>query len=96
VRPACGQPEVAGSPQFTHISEDDFRVVRDNLLGGSHLTTGRQVTFCLFTDTEFVCIGMSEKGAKAKGIAYRLFKVLMAAVLRAQLDENPQVSEEPR
>ena len=76
--------EVAGSPQFTHISEDDFRVVRDNMLGGNHVTTGRQVPFCLFTDPEFARIGLTEKEAKAKGIEYRLFKVPMAAVLRAR------------
>jgi len=76
--------EVAGSPQFTHISEDDFRVVRDNMLGGDHVTTCRQVPFCLFTDPEFARVGMSEKEAKAKGISYRLFKVPMAAVLRAR------------
>jgi pyruvate/2-oxoglutarate dehydrogenase complex dihydrolipoamide dehydrogenase (E3) component len=76
--------EVAGSPHFTHIGEDDFRVVRDNMLGGNHVTTGRQVPFCLFTDPEFARIGMNEKEAKSKGIAYRLFKVPMAAVLRAR------------
>ena len=76
--------EVAGSPQFTHISEDDFRVVRDNILGGHHVTTGRQVPFCLFTDPEFARIGLTENEAKAKEIAYRLFKVPMAAVLRAR------------
>jgi pyruvate/2-oxoglutarate dehydrogenase complex dihydrolipoamide dehydrogenase (E3) component len=76
--------EVAGSPQFTHISEDDFRVVRDNLLGGNHVTTGRQVPFCLFTDPEFARIGMNEKEARARGIAYRLFKVPMTHVLRAR------------
>ena len=76
--------EVAGSPQFTHISEDDFRVVRDNLLGGNHVTTGRLVPFCIFTDPEFARVGLSEKEARAKGIAYRLFKVPMAAVLRAR------------
>lgn len=76
--------EVAGSPQFTHISEDDFRVVRDNLLGGNHVTTGRQVPFCLFTDPEFARVGLSEKEANAKEIAYRLFKIPMAAVLRAR------------
>jgi pyruvate/2-oxoglutarate dehydrogenase complex dihydrolipoamide dehydrogenase (E3) component len=75
--------EVAGSPQFTHISENDFRVVRDNMLGGNHVTTGRQVPFCLFTDPEFARIGMTEKEATGKGIPYRLFKVPMAAVLRA-------------
>ncbi|MGD0425437.1 MAG: FAD-dependent oxidoreductase [Candidatus Acidiferrales bacterium] len=76
--------EVAGSPQFTHISIDDFRVVRDNLRGGNHVTTGRQVPFCLFTDPEFARIGLSEKEAKAQGIAYRLFKIPMEAVLRAR------------
>src|SRR4029077_69259 len=76
--------EVGGSPQFTHISVDDFRVVRDNLAGHSHVTTGRQVPFCLFTDPEFARIGLSEKDAKAQGIAYRLFKIPMEAVLRAR------------
>jgi pyruvate/2-oxoglutarate dehydrogenase complex dihydrolipoamide dehydrogenase (E3) component len=76
--------EVAGSPQFTHISIDDFRVVRDNLNGGNHVTTGRQVPFCLFTDPEFARVGLSETEAKAQGIAYRLFKIPMEAVLRAR------------
>ena len=76
--------EVAGSPQFTHISEDDFRVVRDNILGGHRVTTGRQVPFCLFTDSEFARVGITEKEAKANGIAYRLFKVPMTSMLRAR------------
>jgi pyruvate/2-oxoglutarate dehydrogenase complex dihydrolipoamide dehydrogenase (E3) component len=74
--------EVAGSPQFTHISVDDFRVVLDSLTGGARVTTGRQVPFCLFTDPEFARIGLSEKEAKARGISYRLFKIPMEAVLR--------------
>ena len=76
--------EVAGSPQFTHISIDDFRVVHDNLSGGNRVTTGRQVPFCLFTDPEFARIGLSEKEAKAQGVAYRWFKIPMEAVLRAR------------
>src|SRR5712671_4332625 len=44
--------EVAGSPQFTHIGIDDFRVVHANLTGGNRVTTGRQVPYCLFTDPE--------------------------------------------
>ena len=76
--------EVAGSPQFTHISVDDFRVVHDNLNGGNRVTTGRQVPFCLFTDPEFARIGLNETEAKTRGIAYRLFKVPMEAVLRAR------------
>ena len=51
--------EVAGSPQFTHISVDDFRVVHANLTGGNRVTTGRQVPYCLFTDPELAHIGLS-------------------------------------
>lgn len=76
--------EVAGCPQFTHISVDDFRVVHSNLTGGNRVTTGRQVLFCLFTDPEFAHIGLSEKEAKAQDIAYRLFKIPMEQVLRAR------------
>jgi pyruvate/2-oxoglutarate dehydrogenase complex dihydrolipoamide dehydrogenase (E3) component len=76
--------EVAGSPQFTHISIDDFRVVHSNLTGGNRVTTGRQVPFCLFTDPELARVGLSEKEAKAQGIAYRLFKIPMEQVLRAK------------
>src|SRR6266403_5800021 len=76
--------EVAGSPQFTHISIDDYRVVRANLARRSHVTTNRQVPFCLFTDPEFARVGLSEKEAKAQGIPYRLFKIPMEAVLRAR------------
>jgi pyruvate/2-oxoglutarate dehydrogenase complex dihydrolipoamide dehydrogenase (E3) component len=76
--------DCAGSPNFTHISFDDFRVVRDNITGGNRVTTGRQVPFCLFTDPEFARIGLSEKEAKEHGIAYRLAKIPMAAVLRTR------------
>jgi pyruvate/2-oxoglutarate dehydrogenase complex dihydrolipoamide dehydrogenase (E3) component len=82
--------EVAGSPQFTHVSVDDFRIVHDNLLGGNRTTTGRQVPFCLFTDPEFARVGLSEKEAVAKGIEYRLFKIPMAEVLRAQSVMEPR------
>src|SRR3989454_512438 len=76
--------EVAGSPQFTHISIDDFRVVHANLTGGNRVTTGRQVPYCLFTDPELARIGLSETEAEAQGIAYRLFKVPMETNLRAR------------
>ena len=76
--------EVAGSPQFTHISVDDFRVVHANLTGGNRVTTGRQVPYCLFTDPELARIGLSEIEAKAQAIPYRLFKVPMEANLRAR------------
>jgi pyruvate/2-oxoglutarate dehydrogenase complex dihydrolipoamide dehydrogenase (E3) component len=76
--------EVAGSPQFTHISVDDFRVVHDNLNGVHHVTTGRQVPYCLFTDPELARIGLNENEARARGIPYRLFKVSMESNLRAR------------
>jgi pyruvate/2-oxoglutarate dehydrogenase complex dihydrolipoamide dehydrogenase (E3) component len=76
--------EVAGSPQFTHISLDDFRVVHANLTGGNRVTTGRQVPYCLFTDPELARVGLNEMEAKARSIAYRLFKVPMEANLRAR------------
>jgi pyruvate/2-oxoglutarate dehydrogenase complex dihydrolipoamide dehydrogenase (E3) component len=76
--------DCAGSPHFTHISFDDFRVVRDNLAGGHRVTTGRQVPSCMFTDPELARIGLNETEAKAKGIAYRLVRIPMAAVLRTR------------
>jgi pyruvate/2-oxoglutarate dehydrogenase complex dihydrolipoamide dehydrogenase (E3) component len=76
--------EAAGSPQFTHISVDDFRVVHDNLNGVDHVTTGRQVPYCLFTDPELGRIGLNENEARARGIPHRLFKVPMESNLRAR------------
>ena len=76
--------DCAGGPQFTHISYDDFRVVRDNLTGGHRVTTGRQVPFCMFTDPEFARIGLSETEAKEQGIQYRLAKIPMTADLRTR------------
>jgi pyruvate/2-oxoglutarate dehydrogenase complex dihydrolipoamide dehydrogenase (E3) component len=75
--------DCAGSPQFTHISENDFQVLSCNLAGGNRITTGRQVPFCMFTDPELARIGLSETEAKARGIPYRLAKLPMAAVFRA-------------
>jgi pyruvate/2-oxoglutarate dehydrogenase complex dihydrolipoamide dehydrogenase (E3) component len=76
--------EVAGSPQFTHVSIDDFRVVRDNIAGGNHVTTCRQIPYTLFTDPELARIGLTEREAIAQRIEYRLFKVPMERVLRAR------------
>jgi len=75
--------DCAGSPYFTHIGVDDFRVVLDNLSGGHRVTTGRQVPFCLFTDPELARVGLSEREAQERGIGYRLAKIPMAHVLRA-------------
>jgi pyruvate/2-oxoglutarate dehydrogenase complex dihydrolipoamide dehydrogenase (E3) component len=76
--------DCAGSPHFTHIAFDDHRVVRDNLAGGHRVTTGRQVPFCMFTDPEFARIGLSETEANERGIAYRLAKIPLVAILRTR------------
>ena len=76
--------DCAGSPHFTHIAFDDHRVVTDNLAGGHKVTTGRQVPFCMFTDPELARIGLNELEAKERGIAYRLTKVPMIAILRTR------------
>jgi pyruvate/2-oxoglutarate dehydrogenase complex dihydrolipoamide dehydrogenase (E3) component len=76
--------DCAGSPYFTHIGEDDFRVVLANLTGGNRVTTGRQVPFCLFTDPELARVGLSEREARDRGVRYRLAKIPMSSVFRAQ------------
>jgi pyruvate/2-oxoglutarate dehydrogenase complex dihydrolipoamide dehydrogenase (E3) component len=75
--------DCAGSPHFTHVAFDDFRVVRDNLNGGSRTTQDRLIPFCMFTDPELARVGLNETEAKRRGIAYRLAKMPMTAVLRA-------------
>jgi pyruvate/2-oxoglutarate dehydrogenase complex dihydrolipoamide dehydrogenase (E3) component len=76
--------ECAGSPQFTHISEDDFRIVHANLHGGSRNTRDRLTPFCLFTDPEIARVGLNENEAVAVGRPYRVAKLPMEAVLRAR------------
>ena len=58
--------ECAGSPKFTHVAFDDFRVVRDNLAGKSRTTRGRLVPFCLFTDPELARVGLDETTAEVQ------------------------------
>jgi pyruvate/2-oxoglutarate dehydrogenase complex dihydrolipoamide dehydrogenase (E3) component len=76
--------DCAGSPYFTHIGEDDFRVVLADLTGGDRVTTGRQVPYCLFTDPELARVGLSEREARERGVGYRLAKIPLEAVLRAR------------
>jgi len=76
--------ECAGSPQFTHVSEDDFRIVNDNLAGGKRSTRDRLVPYCVFTDPPLAHVGLSEGDAKRQGITARVAKLPTSAVLRAQ------------
>jgi pyruvate/2-oxoglutarate dehydrogenase complex dihydrolipoamide dehydrogenase (E3) component len=76
--------ECAGSPQFTHVAFDDFRVVRDTLAGRSRSTEHRLVPFCAFIDPELARVGLDETAAKQQGMAVRVARLPMASVLRAR------------
>jgi pyruvate/2-oxoglutarate dehydrogenase complex dihydrolipoamide dehydrogenase (E3) component len=74
--------ECAGSPQFTHVSVDDFAIVRDNLAGGNRSTRDRLVPYCMFTDPELTRVGLSEGEAQRHGIPVRIAMLPVSAVLR--------------
>ena len=76
--------ECAGSPQFTHVSEDDFRIIRDNLAGGSRSTRDRLIPYCLFTDPPLARVGLNEREARQRGIAVRVATLPMTEVLRTR------------
>jgi pyruvate/2-oxoglutarate dehydrogenase complex dihydrolipoamide dehydrogenase (E3) component len=74
--------ECAGSPQFTHVSVDDFMIIKDNLAGGKRSTSKRLVPYCLFTDPQVAHVGLSENEAKRQGVGIRVAKLPMTDVLR--------------
>jgi pyruvate/2-oxoglutarate dehydrogenase complex dihydrolipoamide dehydrogenase (E3) component len=76
--------ECAGSPQFTHVAFDDFRIVHANLFGGNRSTRGRIVPFCLFTDPELARVGLNETEARRRGLAVRVAVLPMQNVLRTE------------
>jgi pyruvate/2-oxoglutarate dehydrogenase complex dihydrolipoamide dehydrogenase (E3) component len=82
--------ECAGSPQFTHIAEHDFRIVRDNLAGGRQSTRDRLVPYCMFTDPPLAHVGLSEGDAERRGIITRVARLPIGAVLRAQTTGDSQ------
>ena len=82
--------DCAGSPQFTHIADDDVRVVRDTLAGIERTTTDRLVPSCLFTDPELARVGLTESEAKIRGIAYRLAKIPVTSILRSRTLSEPR------
>jgi pyruvate/2-oxoglutarate dehydrogenase complex dihydrolipoamide dehydrogenase (E3) component len=73
----------AGNPQFTHVSFDDFRIIRDNLAGGNRTRRDRQVPYCMFTDPPLAHVGLNEREAQERGIPVRVARLPMSAVLRA-------------
>jgi pyruvate/2-oxoglutarate dehydrogenase complex dihydrolipoamide dehydrogenase (E3) component len=82
--------DVKGGPQFTHISYDDFRVVRDNLLNGGGATTrDRLVPYTVFMDPQLGRVGVSEKDARKRGLDVKIAKMPMSYVARAlEMDES--------
>lgn len=84
--------DCAGSPQFTHVGFDDFRIVRDVLANKSDTSAERrsvrQVPFTLFTDPEVAHVGLREREARSQGIPYRLAKIPMGAFLRTRTLEE--------
>jgi pyruvate/2-oxoglutarate dehydrogenase complex dihydrolipoamide dehydrogenase (E3) component len=76
--------DCAGSPAFTHMAFDDFRIVRDNLRGRQRSSTGRQVPFCLFIEPELARVGLNEIDAKRQGVPYRLAQLLVSSILRTR------------
>jgi len=80
--------ECAGSPQFTHVSEDDFRIIRDNLAGGARSTRDRLVPYCMFTDPPLARVGLSEVDAQRQGVGVRVARLPMTRVLRAQTTDE--------
>ena len=81
--------ECAGSPQFTHISVDDFRIVADNMAGGSRRTVDRQVPYVMFTDS-LARVGLSEAEAQRQGIPVRIGRLPMSEVLRTEATDEKQ------
>ena len=76
--------ECAGSPQFTHVAFDDFRVVRDNLAGRGRSTRDRLIPYCAFIDPELARVGLDETTAQRQRIPVRVVRIPMTSVLRAR------------
>jgi pyruvate/2-oxoglutarate dehydrogenase complex dihydrolipoamide dehydrogenase (E3) component len=82
--------ECAGSPQFTHVSIDDFRIIRDNLAGGNRSTRGRLVPYCMFTEPPLARVGLSEREAKRHDVAVRVGRLPMTGVRRTATTDETQ------
>src|SRR6516225_6058803 len=82
--------ECAGSPQFTHVSIDDFRIIRDNLAGANRSTRGRLVPYCMFTEPPLAHVGLTEGEAQHQGIAARVARLPMSTDLRTHTTDEVQ------
>jgi pyruvate/2-oxoglutarate dehydrogenase complex dihydrolipoamide dehydrogenase (E3) component len=81
--------DVAGSPAFTHISYDDFRILRANLIEGRPATTrDRLVPYTVYIDPQLGRVGLSEDEARQQGRNVRVARMPMSNVARAlEVDE---------
>jgi pyruvate/2-oxoglutarate dehydrogenase complex dihydrolipoamide dehydrogenase (E3) component len=83
--------DVKGGPAFTHISYDDFRIIRTNLLEGGNATiTGRKVPYTVFIDPQLGRAGLSEQEAREQGLNFRVAKIPMSYVARALEVDEPR------
>jgi pyruvate/2-oxoglutarate dehydrogenase complex dihydrolipoamide dehydrogenase (E3) component len=82
--------DVKGGPAFTHISYDDFRIIRANLLEGGHRTTqDRFLPYTVFMDPQLGRVGLSESEARRRGHDIRIARLPMSYVARAaEVDET--------
>jgi len=82
--------DVVGGAAFTHISYDDFRILRANLLeGGGRTTADRLVPYTVFIDPQLGRVGLSEESAREQGRAVRVARMPMSRVARAlEVDES--------
>jgi pyruvate/2-oxoglutarate dehydrogenase complex dihydrolipoamide dehydrogenase (E3) component len=76
--------DVKGGPQFTHISYDDFRIIRKNLLEGGEATIDdRFVPYTVFIDPQLGRVGLTETEARRLGLNIKIAKMPMSHVARA-------------
>ncbi|KAL2062453.1 hypothetical protein VTL71DRAFT_6719 [Oculimacula yallundae] len=79
--------DCAGSPNFTHIAYDDFRIVSSVLLGNPqppYRKSNRQVPFTLYTTPELAHVGLREHEALAQRLKFRVAKLPMAGFLKTR------------
>ena len=83
--------DVKGGPAFTHLSFDDFRIIRTNLLeGGDATTKGRLIPYTVFMDPQLGRIGLSEEGARDQGRDVLVARMPMSYVSRALEVDEPR------
>jgi pyruvate/2-oxoglutarate dehydrogenase complex dihydrolipoamide dehydrogenase (E3) component len=82
--------DINGGPAFTHISYDDFRILRTNLIDkGSATTEGRPIPYTVFIDPQLGRIGITEIQAREQKKDFRVAKMPMSSVARAlEVDES--------